>query len=161
MSKEAFDAHFSEVHHPYHHDEFGNRMENAKYVAPENANAGAHGAGLPFAEHRAGPYSEQGHSTGVAATEKRIPVPNSFNAPADSGVGLQGYQSGRTGGDQNYQDNTGRGQDPLQARRDPNAELSRAGQTNEGRVVSDRSADSVGDNPNASPKAGGPKPFGE
>lgn len=82
QSKEAFDDHFASVHQPFYFDELGKRVDNPDYIAPEAAGAAHSSLGLPMAEHRAGPFSGVGHSTGLAATEKRIPVPASFNNPA-------------------------------------------------------------------------------
>ena len=76
QSKSEFDAHFAATHVPFTRDGQGSQIANPSYIAPENANVGQH-QGLPMAEHRAGSYGERGFSTGLAATEKYIPVPES------------------------------------------------------------------------------------
>jgi hypothetical protein len=81
QSKAEFDAHFAATHVPFTLDSHGKQVANPSYIAPENANVGVH-QGLPMAEHRAGLHGEQGFSTGLAATEKYIPVPESVKATA-------------------------------------------------------------------------------
>jgi hypothetical protein len=77
QSKELFDNHFASVHQPFLTNGEGISEANPSYIAPENANTGAVHGGLPYAEHRAGGFAGRGHSTGLAATEKFIPVPES------------------------------------------------------------------------------------
>jgi hypothetical protein len=78
--KEAFNNHFAAVHVPYVKDENGKQVENPSYVAPENANPSGTGhTGLAYAEHRVGGEEAPGFSTGLKATEKRIPFPRSGN----------------------------------------------------------------------------------
>jgi hypothetical protein len=77
--KVAFNAHFASIHQPFLTGKDGKQIENPEYLAPGKAEVAPIHAGLPLAEHRVGGLSQQGHSTGLAATEKRIPVPNSGN----------------------------------------------------------------------------------
>lgn len=75
--KPAFDAHFAAVHVPFTTDAQGKQVANPSYVEPGKDVASVHHVGLPHAEHRAGGLNEQGHSTGLKATEKYIPIPDS------------------------------------------------------------------------------------